>query len=275
MTHHPHLHLELLDGDALLRLRFHHGKANEMGRAQVAELAQLVERLEQGPTRALITWSDRATAAGTPVFSAGADVRERRDWDESSVLLHVRGQRRTLRRLATVPVFHVCVVDGLALGWGTEYALSADYVIAGPGARFGLPETGLGIVPGAGGTAHLAARVGPGHALRMGMTGEIIDASEALRIGLVHECCDSAEEAMERALVLARRSLARSHTAVAAYKAAVRSGLGLDADARDGLEGRAYEHCVRTGEAARGREAFEALARGELIPWGPREPFEG
>jgi enoyl-CoA hydratase/carnithine racemase len=271
----PHLHIDTLDEGALLRLRFHHGKANEMGRAHVAELARLVERLEQGPTRALVSWSDRSTASGTRVFSAGADVRERRDWDESSVLLHVRGQRRTLRRLAAAPVFHACVVDGLALGWGTEFALSADYVIAGPYARFGLPETGLGIVPGAGGTAHLAARVGPGHALRMGMTGEVISAREALRIGLVHEVCDSAEVAMDRALELARRATARSHTAVAAYKAAVRTGLGLDDDDRDGLEGRAYEHCVRTGEAARGRQAFDALARGELVPWGPREPFEG
>jgi enoyl-CoA hydratase len=275
MDGYEHLHIDTTDDGALLHLRFDHGKANEMGRAQVAELARLVALLERGPVRALVSWSDRATASGTRVFSAGADVRERRDWDEPSVLLHVRGQRRTLRRLALAPVFHACVIDGLALGWGTEFALSADYVIAGPNARFGLPETGLGIVPGAGGTAHLATRVGTGQALRLGMTGEIIDADEALRIGLVHERCDSAQEAMERALALARRAASRSHTAVAAYKAAVRGGLGLPGDERDGLEERAYEHCVRTGEAARGRQAFEALARGELIPWGPREPFEG
>jgi enoyl-CoA hydratase/carnithine racemase len=259
---------------ALLRLRFDHGKANEMGRRQMGELAQLVDLLEAGPAQALISWSERSTASGTRVFSAGADVRERRDWDESRVLLHVRGQRRTLRRLADAPVFHVCVVDGLALGWGTEFTLCADYVIAGPDARFGLPETGLGIVPGAGGTAHLSQRIGLGQALRMGMTGELIDAREALRIGLVHELHPTGQDALERAEALARRCMSRSPTAVAAFKQGARRACAAPDD-RDGHEGRAYEHCVRSGEAARGREAFEALARGELTAWGPRQPFEG
>ncbi len=270
-----HLHLSSEQGGRLLHLRFDHGKANEMGRAQVAELARLVDQLRQGDARAMISSSQRRTRSGTPVFSAGADVRERREWDESSVLLHVRGQRSTLQRLARAPLLHICVVDGLALGWGTEFALCADYVIAGPDARFGLPETGLGIVPGAGGTAGLAERIGLGQALRLGMTGELVDSHEALRIGLVHERCDSAARAMERATALAMRCLTRSPTAVAAYKAAVRGGQGAPADHRSSLEGRAYEHCVTTGEAARGREAFEALARGELLEWGPREPFEG
>ena len=269
-----HLHVSTEDQGGLVQLRFDHGKANEMGRAHVTELARLVDLLEQGTFQALISSSQRHTRSGTPVFSAGADVRERRDWDESSVLLHVRGQRRTLQRLARAPVFHVCVVDGLALGWGTEFTLSADYVIAGPGARFGLPETGLGIVPGAGGTAHLASRIGVGQALRMGMTGELVDARQAAEIGLVHERCDSAEDAMDRALALVRRAMGRSPTAVAAYKVAVRAGLGLSSSERDALEGRAYEHCVATGEAAHGRQAFEALARGELVGWGPRKPFE-
>ncbi len=270
-----HLQLSSEHDGRLVRLRFDHGKANEMGRAQVAELARLVDRLIQSDARAVISSSQRRTRSGTPVFSAGADVRERRSWDESSVLLHVRGQRSTLQRLARIPQLHICVVNGLALGWGTEFTLSADYVIAGPEARFGLPETGLGIVPGAGGTAGLAERIGLGHALRLGMTGELVDAQEALRIGLVHERCDSEQEAMERAVALAGRCLSRSPTAVAAFKAAVRGGQGVAADQRASLEGRAYEHCVTTGEATRGREAFEALARGELLDWGPREPFEG
>lgn len=275
MADFEHLHVGTQDEGQLITLRFDHGKANEMGRACVAELARLVDLLEQEPARALITSSTRHTRSGTAVFSAGADVRERQDWDESSVLLHVRGQRRALQRLARAPVFHVCIVDGLALGWGTEFTLAADYVIAGPSARFGLPETGLGIIPGAGGTAHLATRIGAGHALRLGMTGELIDAEEALRIGLVHEHWPSAEDAMERALALVRRCASRSPTAVATYKAALRAGLGASSDEREYLEGRAYEHCVACGEAAQGRQAFQALARGELVGWGPRKPFEG
>ncbi len=275
MSEPEHLHLSTEADGHLVILRFDHGKANEMGRAQVAELARLVDQLEHSDARALITWSERRTRAGTPVFCAGADVRERRAWDEGSVLLHVRGQRRTLQRLAQLPLLHICVVDGLALGWGTEYGLTADYVIASPQARFGLPETGLGIVPGAGGTADLASRIGIGHALRMGMTGELTDADEALRIGLVHELCASAEDALARARALAERCIGRSPTAVAAFKQAVRAGAGHPADVRGALESRAYEHCVACGEAARGREAFEALAKGELVDWGPRRPMEG
>jgi len=265
-----HLHVTTDHQGHLVRLRFEHGKANEMGRAHVAELARLVDALENSDARAMISHSQRITRSGTLVFSAGADVHERRDWDEGSVLLHVRGQRRTLQRLALAPLFHVCVVDGLALGWGTEFCLTADYIIASPKARFGLPETGLGIVPGAGGTAQLASRVGLGHALRMGMTGELIDAEEALRVGLVHELCDSADDAMERAQALAQRCMSRSPTAVAAYKDAVRAGVGLSDDERESQESRAYEHCVTCGEAARGRQAFEALKSGELLDWGPR-----
>lgn len=268
------LKLSIERDGALLRLCFDHGKANEMGSAQMNELTHLVDLLEGGGARALISSSQRSTASGTPVFSAGADVTERRGWDEARVLLHVRGQRRTLQRLALAPVFHACVVDGLALGWGTEFTLCADYVLASPRARFGLPETGLGIVPGAGGTAGLADRIGQAQALRMGMTGELIDAQEALRIGLVHELLPSAEGAIERANDLAQRCLERSPTAMAAFKASVLRGRGLSADKRASLEGRAYEHCVRAGEAAIGRQAFEALRRGASVRWGPYRPVE-
>ncbi len=270
-----HLHVSTVEDGKLVLLELEHGKANEMGRDQTGELARLVDRLPASPARALISSSRKRTRSGTPVFSAGADVRERREWDEASVLLHVRGQRRTMRRLAQVPQFHICVVDGLALGWGTEFTLCADYVIAGPQARFGLPETGLGIVPGAGGSAHLAARVGLGHALRLGASGELVDAAGAVAIGLAHERFDSGEDALDRALALARRVTSRSPTAVAAFKDAVLNGLGLPPHERDALEGRAYEHCVVSGEAARGRQHFEALARGEIVDWGDREPFEG
>ena len=81
-------------------------------------------------------------------------------------------------------MFHGVVAHGVALGWGTEFMLTADWRIAVDNAVFGLPETGLGIVPGAGGTAELWAEIGVGQALKMGMTGERIDASEAKRIGL-------------------------------------------------------------------------------------------
>ncbi|MFH1469887.1 MAG: enoyl-CoA hydratase/isomerase family protein, partial [Pseudomonadota bacterium] len=214
------LHLRSEHDGRVLVLTLDHGKANEVGQAWIAGLADLVARLEAGEARALVTTSARVTAGGHPVFSAGADVVERHGWEEARVLAHVHTQREVMGRLARAPVLHLCVVDGLALGWGLELCLCADYLLVGPQARFGLPETGLGIVPGAGGTAHLAHRVGTAQALRLGMAGELIDAAEALRIGLAHEACESGVAGLVRALGLAQRVAGRSPTAVAAFKAA-------------------------------------------------------
>lgn len=77
-----------------------------------------------------------------------------------------------MRRLRHAPLFTVALTHGVTFGWGTEFLLTADYCIATPTARFALPETGLGIVPGARGTAELALQVGPAQALRLGCTGK-------------------------------------------------------------------------------------------------------
>ncbi|HNH47982.1 MAG TPA: enoyl-CoA hydratase/isomerase family protein, partial [Myxococcota bacterium] len=135
--------------------------------------------------------------------------------------------------------------------------------------RFGLPETGLGILPGAGGSAELWALVGVGQALRLGMTGERIGAEEAVRIGLVQELQPDLEAAMVRARRLIDLILLRSPTAVAAYKGAVLAAVGRDPAERQALEACAYEHCVDSGEAARGRANFDAILKGSSPEWGP------
>ncbi len=267
------LHLAVEGGVA--RLTLDHGKANEMGRDAVAAFERLAIWLETGAVRVLLTASTKATSKGTPIFISGANVTERRDWDEEQVQAHVRWQRATLARLRRAPVFHVVVVDGLALGWGTEFLLTADVRIAGPSARMGLPETGLGILPGAGGASELAAMVGLPHALRLGMTGEQIGADEAVRIGLVDERYATRDEALARAEALARMVLRRSPSAVAAYKAAAIASIGQPEAVRRDIEARAYEHCVATGDAAVGRANFEAIVSGQGdVPWGGFRPWQ-
>jgi enoyl-CoA hydratase/carnithine racemase len=167
-------------------------------------------------------------------------------------------------------VFHVVVVAGVALGWGTEFLLTADYRIGAPGARFSLPETGLGILPGAGGTSELWRHIGVGHALRLGMTGEMVGLDEALRIGLLQEAMDSEEAAMARALALAARVVTRSPTANAAFKRGVLEAAGCSREARETLEADAYDLCVTHGDAAIGRANFASIRRGEAPPWNPR-----
>lgn len=253
---------------------FDHGKANEMGSAQLRDIERLCAWLETGAVRALVSGSRRVSSKGTPIFIAGANVTERVGWTDEEIKAHVRYQRATLGRLRQVPVFHVTVVDGVALGWGTEYLLCCDYRVAGPSGRFGLPETGLGILPGAGGSSELASRIGMSQALRLGMTGEQINAAEALRIGLVDELAPSLDEAFARAEALARRAATRSPSAMAAFKAAALASIGETGAVREDIEARAYEHCVATGEAAIGRANFAAITAGEGAPWGPFAPWQ-
>ena len=268
-----YLHLHPSDDGAVISLRLHHGKANEVGTAVLDELDRLAEDLAADvDARALITWSDRRSSRGTPLFVAGADVTERVGWSDDDVAAHVRRQRATLRALRHAPVFHVAVAGGVAFGWGTEYLLTADWAIATDGARFALPETGLGIVPGAGGSSEMWMQIGVRQTLRLGMTGEAIDAEHAARIGLVDEHIPSHEDALVRAHALAARAATRSPTANAAFKQAVLASLGAEATARAAAEDAAYVHCLRTGEAAIGRAAFQARDDGPA-PWGPRRPL--
>lgn len=251
----------------VLWLRFDHGKANEMGKGQVADVERLCTLIEDSPEIvALVTYSERTSRRGTPIFVSGANVTERVPWTSDQVKTHVLWQRAVLERVAALPVFHVAVVSGVAFGWGTEYALSADYRLATPTALFALPETGLGIVPGAGGTATLAKHVGQAHALRMGMTGEAAKGKQAVEIGLAQELLPTLPEALERAKGLVEGVIKRSPTANAAFKRVVTTEAGAKG------ERVAYEHCVDAGEAAIGRENFAAARKGEPIVWGSRQP---
>lgn len=261
-----------LDADRqLLVLELDHGKANEMGSEQLAAFERLCALVEsQAGISCLCTTSRRLSKRGKPIFIAGANVTERVDWDDARVKAHVIRQRELMRRLRRLPVFNVALSTGVTLGWGAEYMLTADYSLATDTASFGLPETGLGILPGARGTAELATLVGPAHALRLGCTGETIDADEAARIGLIQERVSDIDAGLARVEAMAESLRRRSPLAVAAYKRALIDGLGRSEAERIELEARAYERCVDSGEAAIGRASFAAIRAGETPAWGPR-----
>ncbi len=263
----------VFDGEVAL-LEFDHGKANEMGSAQLEAFASLGDTLREKGTRALISYSRRTSSKGTPIFIAGADVTERRGWSDETVAAHVRYQRAVLADVRRLPIFHVTVVHGVALGWGTEFLLTADYRITTPTAKYGLPETGLGILPGAGGTAELWSLIGLPQAMRLGMTGERIDAQEALRIGLVQEESADVDAGLARARALAAMVAKKSPTAIAAFKSAALDAVGRPPEVRRELEAKAYEHCLHHGEAAIGRAHFKEIITGGSAPWGPLVPFD-
>lgn len=265
------LKVSLSDHDQVLRVRLDHGKVNACGSEVIADFERLATFVrEQSGLKALVMSSNKVTRSGKSIFVAGADVTERVGWTDEQVIAHVNRQRQALLSLRTLPVFSVVVVNGLALGLGTELMLAFDYRIATTSASFALPETGLGIIPGALGSALLASLVGPNQALRMGCTGDSIPGKEAARIGLVDEFQDNQEAALKRVQALIDKLLLKSPRAVAAYKRCVLEGAGYSEETRIATEARRYEVQVRNGDAAMGRASFKDIREGKAPNWAAR-----
>ncbi|KUG52616.1 enoyl-CoA hydratase [Kocuria rosea subsp. polaris] len=193
------------------------------------------------------------TGAGEKSFVAGADISQLVGYTLRDGL-RARMQR-LYDRVQDLELPTIAAVNGFALGGGNELAMSCDIRIAAGNARFGLPETNLGILPGAGGTQRLSRLVGLGRAQEMILTGRIIDAEEALRIGLVTSVVP-AEELMGAALATAETILAKGPLAVRLAKLVVRNG--AETDQRTGLllERLAQSLLYASDEKAEGASAF-------------------
>ncbi len=152
-------------------------------------------------------------------FVAGADVNEfaSRTPEEQRA---VYDRRRVYEALAEFPKPVVCAVHGFCIGGGAELALACDVRVADATARFGQFEIRLGLIPGAGGTQRLARLVGPGQALRLGLSGDLVDAEEAHRIGLIEFLVDEGDH-LEKAREVATRMARWSPVALRLVKKAV------------------------------------------------------
>lgn len=187
-------------------------------------------------------------------FAAGADVSEfaSRTPDEQR---DVYGRRRVYDALAGFPKPLVCAVHGFCIGGGAELALACDLRVADATARFGQFEIRLGLIPGAGGTQRLARLVGPGQALRLGLTGDLIDAAEAHRIGLVEYLADEGQH-LETARQVARRIARWSPFALQSLKKAVHESQERSLSAGLALE---KELFLETFASEAGREGVRAF----------------
>jgi enoyl-CoA hydratase/carnithine racemase len=123
------------------------------------------------------------TGAGDRAFVAGVDIGELRDYSAQTAL--ASDIQRLFDRIEEFPKPTIAAVNGVALGGGCELAMACDIRMAAETARFGLPETALAVLPGAGGTQRLARLVGTGRAVELILTGRVVPAAEALDIGLV------------------------------------------------------------------------------------------
>jgi enoyl-CoA hydratase len=159
------------------------------------------------------------TGAGDRAFIAGADIgefAERTPLEQRAVMQ----ERRVFDEIAAYPKPTIAMINGFALGGGCELALACDLRMAAQSARFGQPEVRLGLIPGGGATQRLPRLVGAGRALRMILTGELIDAEEAWRIGLVDALIHD-DALVAETMATARGLAALSPVAVRLAKAAV------------------------------------------------------
>ncbi|NJN48433.1 MAG: 2,3-dehydroadipyl-CoA hydratase [Candidatus Competibacteraceae bacterium] len=190
---------------------------------------------------------------GPQVFAAGADLKEMAELDLVDTLNDPRQGYRN--RIDRFPRPLIAAVNGLALGGGCELAMQADLIIAADNARFGQPEINLGIIPGAGGTQRLVRAVGKALAMKMVLTGEMIDARTALTVGLVAEITPP-ELTIERALALAEAIAAKSVLAVRLAKEALLKAFETPLETGLNLERKAYTLLSATEDRREGIAAF-------------------
>jgi enoyl-CoA hydratase len=197
------------------------------------------------------------TGAGEKAFVAGADIAE---MSELSALagreMTMLGQR-VFSRVEELDRPVIAAVNGYALGGGNELAMSCDIRVASENAKFGQPEVNLGIIPGYGGTQRLPRLVGKGMAKYLIMTGEIIGAAEALRIGLVDKVVPQAE-LMDQVKAIARVILKKAPLAVHMAKKAINHGLDMDLTSGISYEAEAYTTSFATSDRTEGMKAFLA-----------------
>jgi enoyl-CoA hydratase/carnithine racemase len=186
-------------------------------------------------------------------FAAGADIGEMAD--AGPIELMVRNVQQYYRVVAECPKPVIAAIEGFALGGGLELALCADIIVAADGARLGLPEVKIGILPGGGGTQRLTRLVGRARAMPMLMTGRMVGAQEAFAMGLVSEMTPKGE-ALARALAIADEIATMPPISVQQIKEIVNEGLNAPLDTALMLERKAYLLQYATQDQKEGMRAF-------------------
>lgn len=225
-------------------------KLNALNATVIRELGEVMDELDARDDVGgiILTGAGRA-------FVAGADISELARTDPASArALALRGQA-VFRRFETSRRPVIAAVNGFALGGGCELAMACHIRIAADGAKFGQPEVKLGLCPGYGGTQRLPRLIGRGRALQLLLTGEMVDAQEALRLGLVNAVVP-AEELIPAAATMLRTMLANAPLALAACIEAVDVGLEVGQEAGLAHEAAHFGLLAASADMREGTAAF-------------------
>jgi enoyl-CoA hydratase len=226
---------------------------NALNAALLRELDEAIQALAADDTiRAIVL-----RGAGGKAFAAGADISELAEADAAAGEQIACRTQRIFRRIETLGKPVIACIDGYALGGGCELAMSCTFRLANETARLGQPEIKLGLIPGYGGSQRLPRLVGRGAALKLLLTGAIIDGAEAFRIGLVEELVRGDCEALfARAVELARSLAQMPPLAVAGTIEAVDEGADKALDEGLALESRIFGRLCGTDDKREGTRAF-------------------
>jgi enoyl-CoA hydratase/carnithine racemase len=234
---------------------------NALGARMVEELGEALDEVEaSGEARVMIL-----TGSGEKAFCSGVDLKERAAMDADERWSHNRDLNAFAGRLARLQIPTIAAINGLAFGGGLEITLACDFRIAAEGATFSLPEVGIGIIPGAGGTQRLPRLIGPTGAKEMILTGRKINAATALDMGLVSKVVPPGA-LMQEARALAEEISTNSPFALAHAKAAV--DLALETTIEQGLryETAAIRATLASEDYALGLAAFAKKQKPEFPP---------
>ena len=244
--------LELTVANGIARITINRpDKLNALNDAVIAELDQAVRAVDADPAVQGVI----ITGAGTKAFVAGADIGDLARQGPFDGKARARVGQEAFRRIESLGKPVIAAVNGFALGGGCELAMACHIRVASETAKFGQPEVKLGIGPGYGGTVRLPRLVGKGRALELLLTGEMIDAQEAWRIGLVNKVFP-ADQLMAESEKLLQSILRNGPLAVRLVLEAVDAGLEMHAEDAHLLEANHFGLLASTEDMAEGMGAF-------------------